>query len=171
MQKNAKEVRETCVKINLRRGVPMKYKDQILFFKKVWMRESDMKDTSLAAEDANVRKTGKEDELMRKIFSFIVVGIVSDGYTKEDADALEKFNEEEIQDKKAAKDAELEYTENVCPVSPVFSDNDTVLPFRPECFAARNFSPGDFKRLILVYQEYNNILEEDVQDFAQFPEI
>ena len=97
MQKNAKEVRETCVKINLRRGVPMKYKDKILFFRTIWMRESDMNDTSLAAEDINVKKSSnKEQEIMKKVFSFIMVGIVSEGYLKEDSDALEEFNKEEI---------------------------------------------------------------------------
>lgn len=177
----AKELRNEWFKVDLIRGIPMKYKGEKLLFNTVYMRDSNMGDTEVIGSTTDQSKANEE---AKKLFAMVTRGIVSEAYSFDDSEILEanskvkkqirqlerKLNKEADALTKEGLEGQLEKLrkELLYPDKP-FAAVDEPITFTVECFKSKDMKTADFVRLSKAFKEVSQLEDEEIEDFLSGP--
>ncbi|MBT8348703.1 MAG: hypothetical protein HKP62_04560 [Sulfurovum sp.] len=180
----AEEIREKWFRVDLIKGIPMKYKGQNLLFPVVWMRPSNMEDQEVYSTITSTDDVKQSNEASKKMFTFVTRVIAEEAYLEEDAEKVKKVGlsqkkmkplERKFED--CESDIERENIQDKIneirktlpkPTKPCLGD-DSVIMLITECFKSKKTITVDFMRLALAFKEINLLEDEELDNFLTQP--
>lgn len=189
------QITKDCPRIDLFRGIRMKYKGKEMYFPSVYIGETEMDDFDLARssmEYKNASEDKRESVATRKAMTLCSRVLLKDGYaaTDEEGNPLKKnmrmselhakrelkrnrieaqIAETEDEDTIATLEASLEALPELEMPEKVFPNEDTVLSFSISNMSGKGTLPADNKRMLQAFAELNYFEQEEVADFTSFP--
>lgn len=180
----AQEIRETWFRVDLIKGIPMKYKGKELVFPTVWMRPSNMEDQEVYSSISSPDDVKQSNEASKKMFTFVTRVIAEEAYLEEDAEKVKKIGlaqkkikplerkyeiAETDTEKEALQEKIDDIRKNLPRLTKPFLGEEEVVRLITECFKSKKTITVDFMRLALAFKEINLLEDEELDNFLTLP--
>jgi hypothetical protein len=179
---------KTWPKVDMFRGIRMKYKGKDFCFPAVYIGPSEMDDFENArcsTEYMEAKDDMKESVATKKAITLCARVLLQDGYeaTDEAMTLNEKYEERKRERHKLEKKMadtndettlaslrkKLEDKPELKAPEKVFPNDDAILTFGISHMAGKGTRMVDFKRILQAYSKLNYFEQEEVEDFMSFP--